>query len=121
MFEVLKFVCGRPVAVSDMLRVGGHFASGKTRPVVVKLYSAWDRRMVLSNTSKLKSFRDRIYIAPDEPREVRRQHTLDRLRIRAEREGKAVSVVHGKLSVNGVVIYSLIDGAVIQSVDSDSQ
>jgi len=108
-FDVLRFVVGRPVAIVDTFRVGGHYSSGKVRPIVVKLHSAWDRRLALSNSFQLKNYSDRIYLAADETREVRRQRTFDRLKQRAERSGKAVSVSDGILYVDGVVVFSLAD------------
>ena len=40
--DVLNFVAGREVTVQDAFRIG-RVASGKSRPVLVKLHSTWDR------------------------------------------------------------------------------
>jgi hypothetical protein len=59
----------------------------------------------------LKHYTERgIFIAADEPIEVRRKNTFDRLKYRAEREGKPVSVVDGILSVDGIAVFSLSSG-----------
>ena len=55
-------------------------------------FVAWDRRLTLSRSNKPKSYSQRgIFIAPDEPLEVRRRQTLERLKYRAQREGKRVN------------------------------
>jgi hypothetical protein len=41
---------------------------------------------------------------------VRRKNTFDRLKYRAEREGKSVSVVDGILSVEGIAVFSVSFG-----------
>ena len=41
---------------------------------------------------------------------MRRKNTFDRLKYRAEREGKSVSVVDGILSVEGIGVFSLSSG-----------
>ena len=61
--------------------------------------------------TKLKDFEGRVFIVPDEP-DVRRQKVLDRIKKRAEREGKLVVVANGVLSVDGVNVYSLKDGRI---------
>jgi len=59
----------------------------------------------------LKNYSKRgIFIAGDEPVEVSRQQTMDRLRYRAERANKIVAVSNGVLSIDGAVVFSLKDG-----------
>mgnify|MGYP003498252650 CR=1 FL=1 len=41
---------------------------------------------------------------------MRRKSTLERLRYRAERAGKVVAVSDGVLSIDGTVVFSLLDG-----------
>jgi len=53
-----------------------------------------------------------VFIRPDEPIEARRKQTLERLKDRAERSGKHVSVVNGMLAVDGVDVFSLENGHV---------
>ena len=108
--DALKFITDRPVDVLDMLRLG-RFNANKTRPILVKLRVVWDRRLILSKCSKLKSYDQRgIFVAPDEPIEVRRKQAFDRLKYRAERDGKIVTVVNNVLSVDGVATFSIVDG-----------
>jgi hypothetical protein len=111
-FDVLKCVMGRPVAVADMFRIGGRYVAHKVRPILVKLKSAWDRRSVLSNSFKLKLYPGRIFIAADEPLESRRLHTMDRLRRRASREGRDAKVVDGQLLIDNVVVFTVTQGRV---------
>jgi hypothetical protein len=42
--------------------------------------------------------------------DIRRQNTMDRLKSRAEREGKTSTEVNGSLLVNDVVVFSLASG-----------
>ena len=63
---------------------------GNVRPIDVKLTNIWDKRLVLSNCRKLWSTSDymrKVYIAADEPVEVRRKRVLT---VKAERSGKVV-------------------------------
>lgn len=72
--EVLTFVVGRPVPLNDLFRLGRLKPPGdstlspplRPRPVILKLSSAWDRRLVLSTVRKLKGYAiKRIYICED--------------------------------------------------------
>jgi len=54
------------VESTDMFRLG-RFVANKTRPIVVKLRTTWDRRILLANCIKLKEYGDgKIFICPDE-------------------------------------------------------
>jgi len=55
--DALQHVDGRTVDTDDMFRVG-RFVAGKTRPVVVRLRSIWDRRLIVSSSYKLKNYND---------------------------------------------------------------
>jgi hypothetical protein len=107
--DALRHILGRDVAIDDMFRLG-KYAASKVRPVLVHLHSTWDRRLIVSSSFKLKSFDVKIFVSPDEPVEVRRQRQLNRVRAKAEREGKVVSVADGVLSVDDVAVFSVKDG-----------
>ena len=107
--NALDHVSGQHVDIVDLHRVG-RYDQNKMRPIVVKLRSGWDRRILLSRRSTLRTYPDRVFLAPDESLDVRRQHTLDRLKARAERAGQSVSVSDGILSVDGVEVFSLSNG-----------
>jgi hypothetical protein len=49
-------------------------------------------------------------VESDEPVEVRRQQTCERLKYKAEREGKSVCVNDGVLCINDVAVFSVKDG-----------
>jgi hypothetical protein len=103
---------GRSVDVTDLLRVGGRYRDDRVRPVL-KLRSTWDRRLILSSRQKLKDYTPhRIFINPDEPLEVRRKATLDRLKKKYESDGKVVTVADGCLIVDNEVMFSLENGFV---------
>ena len=66
----LCFLTGQTVGVADAFRIG-RFDANKIRPIIVKLRTAWDRRIILANCSKLKDFGNRICVSPDESPEGR--------------------------------------------------
>ena len=106
MSSVLRVAAGRDIEVDDAFRIGERFTVGKTRPILIKLHSGWDRRVVLSGARKLSSveeYRRRLYISPDEPLETRRRNTMTRLSKKEERKGKtAVITRDGVLSIDEV-------------------
>ena len=67
--EVLEFLAGKPVAVSDVFRLGRYSASAKCpRPVLIKLATAWDRKVILLHKRNLKSFStSRLFLCEDVP------------------------------------------------------
>jgi hypothetical protein len=81
--RALSIAVGREVSITDAFRLG-HFVQGKKRPILVKLNSAWDRRLVLDGARALASTTDlkRVYLSADEPLEVRRKNTFDNLKSR---------------------------------------
>jgi len=111
--RALKLATGRDVHVDDALRLG-KFDSSKKRPILVKLGSTWDRRLVLTGSHKLNNddlFRGKVFIRPDEAPQVRRGRILDRLKRRAESNGHLVSVTaDGVLCVNGSDVFSIQSG-----------
>jgi len=102
--DVLHHVTGRSVDVVDVFRIG-RFVSGKVRPVIVRLRTVWDRRIILGNCYKLKDFGSPVFIVPDETLEVRRKRMLERIKGRAENDGKSVTVVDGVLLVDDVPVF----------------
>ena len=117
--DVLQYVADHAVDTVDMYRLG-RYTGSKTRPVLVKLRTVWDKRLLLNRCRKLKDYTQRgIYIAPDEPLDVRRKQTFDRLQQRAEREGKLVNVSNGVLHVDGRAVFSLADGFIKSTVPTD--
>ena len=115
--NILSFVIGHHVDVVDMFRVGRFVAkcddrvTRKPRPILVKLRTIWDKRIVLNKCSKLKQYsHSGIFIAPDEPLETRRKNTLERLRYRAEHSGQRAVITDGILTIHDVTVLSLKDG-----------
>ena len=92
---MLACAAGRDVELSDAFRIGGKFAAGKTRPILVKLRSIWDRRLFLNGTRKLSDeaeYKRRVYISSDESFDTRHRNTLERLKARTNHESKVVEV-----------------------------
>jgi len=77
-----------------MFRVD-HFSQDKVRPIIVKLRNTWDNRLILSKCSILKDFDEPLFIASDEPLEIRRKYMFARIKSLAERVGKVVFVTTG--------------------------
>lgn len=86
--ELFTFLVGKPVHLKDIFRLGRPMKPSATsvanrpRPVLVKLTSSWDRRVVLSVVRKTKDYGVRgIFIREDlspEEREIRRERALSR-------------------------------------------
>jgi hypothetical protein len=106
----LAHVSGYSVDVIDMFRIG-RYMENKARPILVKLRTIWDRRLIVNRSFKLKDYAAHIFIAPNEPLEVRRKRIIDRKKRSAEREGKMAEIVNGVLMVDGVGVYSMKDGS----------
>ena len=117
--EILKYILGRSVEIADLFRLG-KFTEGKTRPILVQLRSVWDRRLILSACGKLKDYVERVFVGPDEPLEMRRKRTLNRMQQRAVRGGKSVEVIEGILSIDNVPTYSIQDGYIASDSEDDS-
>lgn len=111
--DALRFINDKDVDITDLFRIG-RFAEGKVRPIVIKLRTAWDKRIILLNCKKLKDFPvKKLFVTADEPVETRRQRALERLKLRAERDGKATEVRDGILSIDGVQVFSLSAGKLV--------
>jgi hypothetical protein len=85
----------------------GRYRDGHVRPILVKLRSVWDCHVLINSARKLKDYTDRIFLTRDEPLDVRRKTTLDRLKQRANRESKSVDIRDGQLFVENEPIFSL--------------
>jgi hypothetical protein len=109
--HIIQFIAGRPVEIVDMFRLGRYEAS-KVRPVLVKLHTTWDCRVLVNGASKLRNYDSRVYLVRHEPLEVRRENIMEKLRLRAISENKVVSVQDDTLIVNGITVYSLSQGRI---------
>ena len=110
--RALQVIAGKDVEIVDAFRLG-RFNTAKTRQLLVRLRSTWDRRLVLgggSNMSESDDFCRRVYISPDESPEVRRRSTLQRLAKRAERDNKKVDTSDGILKIDDQIVYTLKNG-----------
>ena len=75
-------------------------------------------RLILSRASKMKQYNQRnIFIVSDEPLDVRRKQTFDRLKFCAERAGKRVSVNDGILFIDDVAEFLVVNGFLNNSHD----
>ena len=72
--EVLEFLAKKPIVIRDMFRLGKYTrhtsisSSARPRPILVKLSSAWDRKLLLLRKSNLRDFRiGRLFLREDVP------------------------------------------------------
>jgi hypothetical protein len=112
--KALTLAAGRAVDFDDAFRLG-KFADGRTRPILVKLRTPWDRRLTVSGAWKLHSDPElsKVFIRVDEPLDDRRHSTLQRLKRRAEHQNKLTDVTDdGILHIDGVPVFSISNGFV---------
>lgn len=109
--KALQTAAGKDVTIDDAFRLGSP-APGKKRPILVKLRSCWDRRLIVSGAWRLSSADglERIFISPDEPITTRRKRTLERLVKKASNDGKHVVVDNGVVTIDSVMVFSLENG-----------
>jgi small nuclear ribonucleoprotein (snRNP)-like protein len=108
--DVFQSLVGHTVDIVDLFRLGRYSdKENRPRPILIKLRSVWDCRVLLSSSRKLKG--TRMFLARDEPVAVRRKTTFERLKRRAELDGKSVCVTDGQLIINGTAEYSLSQGS----------
>ena len=109
--DILHFVVGYSVDVSDMFRLG-RYDPNKCRPILANLRTIWDKRLILNKRSKLRTYSQHgVFINSDEPVEARRAQTIERLRYKAQRDVKQVRVEDGVLYIDEIAVFSLRDGS----------
>ena len=113
--EILTFLLNKPVDLVDSFRLG-RYDENKTRPILIKLSTRWDRRLLLTKRNQLKNNPkyQKIFIAPDEPIKVRRRHSLERLKKIAEGNGHQTEVNESDnvLYVDGIALFSISNGLI---------
>ena len=72
--EVLEFLAKKPILIKDMFCLGKYARStsmpnpARPRPILVKLSTAWDRKLILLRKSNLREFRIRhLFLREDVP------------------------------------------------------
>ena len=81
--DMLLFVTGKSVPWSDAFRLGRRVSSDTEtmtrRPLLIKLCSVWDKRLVLAAKSKLKAYSvPKVFLREDLPLDVRRARAKNR-------------------------------------------
>ena len=79
--EMLEFLVNKPVGIKDLVRIGrskkaesASVNALRPRPLLIKLDTVWDRRLVLAFKRKLKQFRvERLFLREDLSLEVRQR------------------------------------------------
>ena len=112
--NALGFISGHEMDIVDMFRAGRYTAS-KTRPIIIKLRTVWDKRIILVKRKRLYEYEESggesgIFVSADESLEVRRKQTIERLKSKAERDGKSAVINGDVLVVDGVRVFSMKDG-----------
>ena len=119
---ILHYLTNNDVDIVDAFRLGRYNSSApsKARPILLKLRTVWDKRLILSRCSKLKQYSQRgIFVASDELPEVRRKEMYGKLKYRAVNDNKIVDEKDGVLIIDNVAVYSLSRGY-INRVDNDN-
>ena len=70
MDEVFEFLSGKQLHIKDMFRLGrlkkSQSSSSPPRPLLIKLCTAWDRKLILLRKSKLRDIRiKRLFLRED--------------------------------------------------------
>ena len=68
--EILELLSGKPIEIKDMFRLGKYVqpttSSSRPRPILIKLCTAWDRKLVLFRKASLREFRiKRLFLRED--------------------------------------------------------
>jgi len=71
----------------------------------VKLRCVWDCRILLAAVRQLKG--SSMFLSRDEPIEIRRKATMERLKRRAQDDGKQVLIENDRLLIDGIAVFSL--------------
>ena len=71
--EILEFLSGKSIQIKDMFHLGkliSQTTSSRPRPLLIKLCTAWDRKLVLLRKSSLKNLHiKRLFLREDVPPE----------------------------------------------------
>ena len=82
--EISTFLIGSSVGIKDLFRVGKKI-DDCCRPTIVKLCTVWDKRLLLSAKTKLKSFRvHNIFVRQDLSKEEHRAENARRSNVRSK-------------------------------------
>jgi len=111
--QALHAAVGRDVIIQDAFRLGKRPIADKSRPILVKLSSAWDRRAVVGGAWRLSTIDSLkgVFISPDLSLEERRRKTMGRLMKIHTAQGKEVKIVNGALYVEGLEVFTLEHGS----------
>ena len=68
--EILELLSGKPIQIKDMFRLGKYVqpatSSSRPRPILIRLCTAWDRKLVLLRKASLRDFRiKRLFLRED--------------------------------------------------------
>ncbi len=87
----LRTASSRDVKFDDAIRLGKFIPDKPPRPILVKLCTPWDKRIVIVGSWRLKDNDQlrRVYIRDDLPLAERRRNLLERLRYRTTRDHHA--------------------------------
>ena len=103
--DLFTFLTGEPIVIRDLFRLGrkqnpvSTTPSARPRPVLVKLSTSWDRRIIMSNVRKVKEYSTSgIFIREDLSTEERQKRKEQFLRRKAARVSPPPSVPQQHIS-----------------------
>ena len=110
--DLLEFLVGKPVQIREMFRLGkiNHSSSAPcqshSRPILIKLSMAWDRKLVLLRKRNLKEFRIKhLFVREDLPPELRQQNP-SRVRMEKKIGGSLGEKLHVSTSASSALAQS---------------
>ena len=66
--QVLEFLVGRSISIRDLFRLGKFTHSTRPRPLLIKLATIWDRKLILAQKRKLREYHSaRLFLREDVP------------------------------------------------------
>ena len=100
--ELIEYLIGKSVNINDVFRLGKFSASSskRPRPVLIKLATAWDRKIILLNKRKLRDYKtSRLFIREDVPPQHRfrqkAEHPLSKDRVSVSEKPPSIPVGSG--------------------------
>lgn len=108
--SALHTAAGKDIDLVDAFRLGKRTSPDRSRPILVKLQTIWDKRIILNGAFKLRNSihtKSKVFIRADETLETRRRKTFAWLKNKAEQSGKKVIATDDELTVDETKIFTL--------------
>ena len=84
----------------------GRRRHNKVRPILVKLHTVWGRQVILNGNRKLKEYHE-MYVSSDEPNCTQTDFLFDRIKFKANKDGRRVIVEIDTFIIDSVAIFTV--------------